>query len=120
MKDATNYTLVKQISVIHQYEEKQPGTKLLNAARITLYQVSLFIIKKILLLRCLHHFQSDLINKMDHMCIPGTSPSSVILIQAKKSKKLNLKIENVSLFTSRPSVIYLQENKSDKFGGQFT
>ena len=28
--------------------------------------------KKRLLLRCIHHFQSDLINIMDHMCISGT------------------------------------------------
>ena len=34
-----------------------------------------------LLLRCLHHFESDLINNMDHMRISGTQPSSVILSQ---------------------------------------
>ena len=38
--------------------------------------------KKRLLLRCLHHFYSDLINNMDHMRISGTEPSSVILGQA--------------------------------------
>ena len=35
--------------------------------------------KKSLLLRCIHHFKSDLINNMDHMRISGTEPSSVIL-----------------------------------------
>ena len=45
---------------------------------------SLFVIykiyRKIILLRCLHHFKSDLINNMDHMCISGTEPSSVVLV----------------------------------------
>ena len=35
--------------------------------------------KKRLLLRCIHHFKSDLINNMDHMRILGIEPSSVIL-----------------------------------------
>ena len=30
--------------------------------------------KKRLLLRCIHHFKSDLINNMDHMRISGTEP----------------------------------------------
>ena len=36
-----------------------------------------------LLLRCIHHFESDFINNMDHMRISGTEPSSVILSQNK-------------------------------------
>ena len=40
-------------------------------------------IKKRLVLRCIHHFKSDLINDMDHMRISGTKPSSVILSQRK-------------------------------------
>ena len=32
-------------------------------------------LKKRLLLRCIHHFKSDLINDMDHMRISGTAPS---------------------------------------------
>ena len=36
-----------------------------------------------ILLRCIHHFKSDLINDMDHMRISGNEPSSVILIQRK-------------------------------------
>ena len=44
--------------------------------------------KKRLLLRCLHNFQSDLINNMDHMRISGTEPSSVILNQTKYFQKL--------------------------------
>ena len=39
--------------------------------------------KKRLLLRCIHHFISDLIYNMDHMRISGTEPSSVIFIQTK-------------------------------------
>ena len=42
-----------------------------------------FKYKKRLLLRCIHHFKSDLINNMDHMRISGTEPSSVILSQTK-------------------------------------
>ena len=33
--------------------------------------------EKRLLLRCIHHFKSDLINNMDHMRISGNEPSSV-------------------------------------------
>ena len=40
-------------------------------------------IKKILLLRFIHHLISDLINNMDHMRNAGTEPSSVILSQTK-------------------------------------
>ena len=30
--------------------------------------------KKRLILRCIHHFKSDLINNMDHICISSTEP----------------------------------------------
>ena len=39
--------------------------------------------KKRLLLRCIHHSKSDLINNMDYMRISGTEPSSVIFSQTK-------------------------------------
>ena len=39
--------------------------------------------KKRLLLRCIHHYKSDLINNMDQMRSSGTEPSSVILSQTK-------------------------------------
>ena len=42
--------------------------------------------EKRLLLRCIHHFKSDLINNVDHMRTSGTEPSSVILSQTKKFK----------------------------------
>ena len=45
--------------------------------------------KKGLLLRCIHHFKSDLINDMDHMRISGTEPSSVILPNKVVSKVKN-------------------------------
>ena len=38
---------------------------------------------KRLLLRCIHHFESDLIYNLDHMCISGTESSSLILSQTK-------------------------------------
>ena len=44
--------------------------------------------EKRLLLRCIHHFKSDLIYDMDNMRIAGTEPSSVILSQTKLVKKL--------------------------------
>ena len=39
--------------------------------------------EKRLLLRCIHHFKSDLVYNMDHMRISGIEPSSVILSQRK-------------------------------------
>ena len=45
---------------------------------------------KRLLLRCIHHFKSDLINNMDHMRISGNEPSSVILRQTKRFQKLKM------------------------------
>ena len=39
--------------------------------------------EKKLLLRCIHHFKSDLINNMDHMRSSGTELSSVIQSQTK-------------------------------------
>ena len=42
--------------------------------------------KRRLLLRCIHHFKSDLIYNMDHMRISGTEPSSVILSQTNYLK----------------------------------
>ena len=44
--------------------------------------------KKRLLLKCMHHFKSALINNMDHMRISGTEPSIMILSQTKQFKKL--------------------------------
>ena len=38
---------------------------------------------KILLIRCIPNFKSDLINNMGHMRISGTEPSPVTLIQTK-------------------------------------
>ena len=52
-------------------------------------------IKKRLLLRCLHHFKSDLINNMDHMCISGTEPSSVILSQTKSYQNVKIDVQKV-------------------------
>ena len=52
--------------------------------------------EKRLLLRCIHHFKSDLINNMDHMRISGTEPSSVILSQTKLFKKLKSDAQKVS------------------------
>ena len=43
--------------------------------------------KKRRLPRCIHHFNSDLINNMDHMRISGNEPSSVILRQTMRFQK---------------------------------
>ena len=51
--------------------------------------------KKRLLLRCIHHFKSDLINNMDHMRISGTEPSSLILSQNKYFQKLKGDVPNL-------------------------
>ena len=45
---------------------------------------------KILLLGCIHHFNSDLIYNIDHMRISGNEPSSVILSQTKWFRTLNM------------------------------
>ena len=47
------------------------------------HMVKLQKYEKRLLLRCIHHFKSDLIYNMDHMRISGTEPASVILSQRK-------------------------------------
>ena len=44
---------------------------------------TLIIYKKRLLLRCIHHFNSDIINNIDHMRFSGNELSSVILCQTK-------------------------------------
>ena len=51
--------------------------------------------KKKLLLRCIHHFKSDLINNMDHMRISGTEPSSVIRSQKRNFIKVRRDVLNV-------------------------
>ena len=53
------------------------------------------IYKKRLLLRCIHHFKSDLVNNMDHMRISGTEPSSVILSQIMLFQKLESEVPTV-------------------------
>ena len=56
---------------------------------ICVYSVTLTLeYKKRLLLRCIHHFKSDLITNMDHMRISGTEPSSVILSQRRVVSKV--------------------------------
>ena len=42
-----------------------------------------YIKRDLELLRCIHHLKSDLIDSMDHMCVSGTEPSSVVLSQTK-------------------------------------
>ena len=55
-------------------------------------------IKKRLLLRCIHHFNSDLINNMDHMRISGNEPSSVILRQNLTVSKMSMSSTNFVFF----------------------
>ena len=47
---------------------------------------------KRLLLRCMHHFKSNLINNIDHMCTSGNKSSSVILRQTKWFQKLTVMV----------------------------
>ena len=49
-----------------------------------------------LLPSCIHHFKWDSINNIDHMCIKGTEPSSVILskISLKMLKDMPQKYKN--------------------------
>ena len=58
---------------------------MINCSNYIMYKGGIIYGKyeKRLLLRCIHHFKSDLINNMDHMRISGTEPSSVILSQTK-------------------------------------
>ena len=56
------------------------------------YLIFGYNIKKRLLLRCIHHFKSDLINNMDHMRISGTSgkhsgTSGIYQFKVKRSCK---------------------------------
>ena len=51
--------------------------------------------EKRLLLRCLHHFISDLINNLGHMRISGNEPSSVILSQTKTFQFLIMSRKNM-------------------------
>ena len=44
-------------------------------------------LKKGVLLRCTHHFKSDLINNMDHTLISDIETSSVILSQKSSLKR---------------------------------
>ena len=74
--------------------------------------------KKRLLLRCIHHFKSDLINNMDHMRISGTEPSSVILSQkggSFKSSKVMSKNCQTQAEAKRDGVITHKITISIKF-----
>ena len=60
------------------------GTNLTTYAKVKYYfdvysttTLHLHQYKKRLLLRCIHHFKSDLINNMDHMRKSGSKPSSI-------------------------------------------
>ena len=71
--------------------------------------------KKRLLLRCIHHFKSRLINNMDHMRISGTEPSSVILSQTKVEKLFN--DENVFIASRSASHLsFIQERNRNVAG----
>ena len=46
-------------------------------------------------IRCIHHFNSDLINNMDHVHISSTGPSSVILSQKRSLNSWKVKPKKV-------------------------
>ena len=54
------------------------SSKMINYAYVKYVIPQITIFKKRFLLRCIHHFESDIINNIDHMRISGTGPSSVI------------------------------------------
>ena len=66
-----------------------------------------------IILQCIHHFKSDLINSMDHMRISSTGPSSVILSKTKQFKKLKRDITKVpkQTYAKRDGVINQQNYK---------
>ena len=65
--------------------------------------------KKRLLLRCIHHFKSDLINNMDHMRISGNEPSSVILSQRKWFQKLKMMVWKCQRgWCNKPTILHFQ------------
>ena len=75
------------------------------------------IYKKRLLLRCIHHFKSDLIYNMDHMRISGIEPSSVIISQTKLFQKLKDDGQKVPKQTKakRGGVLNLQNYNFNQF-----
>ena len=68
-----------------EVQNNKSNTYLIELLGICRYRMMGY--KKRLLLRCLHHFKSDLINKMDHMHISGTESSSVSLSAKQSSLK---------------------------------
>ena len=55
-----------------------------------------------------HHFQSDLINNMDHMCSSGTETSSVILSQTMYAPKVSKQAEAKRDGVIKPSELQFQ------------
>ena len=80
----------------------------------TRYLTTLIIFRMTLVLRCMHHFNSDLIYNMDHMRIMGTEPSSVILSQRKQLKSDSPKVPNQAN-TKRDGVINPQNYNFSQF-----
>ena len=84
------------------------------ATRLSQYK---WIYKKRLLLRCIHHFKSDLINNMYHMCISGTEPSSVVLSQSsnfKSWKEMSQKRWSQKGWCNKPTKLQFQTILSRK------
>ena len=69
-----------------------------------------------ILLRCIHHFESDLINKVDHMRILDNEPLSVVLSQTKCFQKLKMTAQKcLKTEAQRDGVINLQDYNFKKF-----
>ena len=72
---------------------------------------------KILLLRCIHHFKSDIINKMDHMRISGTEPVLLVGMPTVCWKTFPTKIKktmstrNLIILLMSSSVFFLLESE---------
>ena len=78
----TRQTVFDQTSIWVTFVRHEQILPVLLAC-LTLFDISV-------LLRCIHHFQSDFINDMGHTRISGTEPSSVILSERKKFQKLKM------------------------------
>ena len=75
------YAVTPSIDIMeHDYMQWHPPLTGITLARDLVTEQKY---RKRLLLRCLHHLKSDIINSMNHMRISGTEPSSIILSQTK-------------------------------------
>ena len=90
--NSLRYSVPRHLYIVfcHQCVHSSYGRPIATRSNIYLRvcRESHLLYERRLLLSCIHHFKSDLINNMDHMRISGTEPSSVILSQKKVIQKV--------------------------------